>query len=131
MESKNTSEILLVGNELGANATLRGELLARAYRVTTACDGQEVLARATERDVTVVVSELSTPGMSGLELLGRLRSGKPHLPVVLLAGGDLGSAIEASRLGAYEYVAQPIDDGFIQSALLGNRNSDHHHGRWG
>jgi DNA-binding NtrC family response regulator len=110
MGSKQRSEILLVGNELSANDGLRRELIARAYGVTTACVVEDGLEKAKARRFDAVVSDLLPSGPSGLELLKHLHPAKPQLPIILIdRHANVERAIEASKLGAYEYVTTPIE----------------------
>jgi DNA-binding NtrC family response regulator len=107
--SKNLREILLVGSDLSANLGLHKELRARACEISTASIGEEALVRANTRQVDVIVSELVTPGLSGLELLRQLHPAKPNLPIILIdKQANVGSAIEATKLGVYEYMVTPI-----------------------
>jgi DNA-binding NtrC family response regulator len=109
MVSKQKSEILLVGRDLSANGRLRRELLARACEVATAAGGEEGLAQATSHGFDVVVSDLLTPGLSGLEMLKQLHAANPRLPIILIdKDANVESAIEATKLGVYEYVVTPV-----------------------
>jgi DNA-binding NtrC family response regulator len=110
MGKKKRNEVLLVGDELDVHARLRGELRAKEYEVTSAVEGKEGLARALRSRFDVVISEVEAPGLSGLDLLRRLRPVKPSLPVILLsAAGGSELRIEASRLGAFDVLAKPFD----------------------
>ena len=109
MGSKQRSEILLIGRELSANDRLQRELLARAYEVATTTSGEEGLAQATGHGFDVVVSDLLGPGLSGLEMLRRLHAAKPRLPIILIdKDANVESAIEATKLGVYEYIVTPV-----------------------
>jgi two-component system nitrogen regulation response regulator GlnG len=58
----------------------------------------------------VVILDLSMPGLDGLETLSRLKALAPPVPVIILTGhGDVPSAVEAMRLGAYDYLTKPIE----------------------
>jgi DNA-binding NtrC family response regulator len=111
MEAKNRYEILLVGHEQEeVQANLYAELQARAYGVTRAIRGEDALAKAKHLNLDVIVSELVVPGLSGLELLAQLRSAKPRLPVIVVAeSGSTEDAIQATRLGAYDFLAKPFE----------------------
>ncbi len=110
MGAKNRCEILLVGHDKPVQASLCAELQARAYGVTKAIHGEDALAKAMHLKLHVVVSELVVPGLSGLELLARLHSAKPRLPVILVTeSGSTEAAIQATRLGAYDFLAKPFE----------------------
>ena len=107
--SKQNSEILLVGSELSSNDRLQKELLARAYKVNCVNRGEEALARVKTDEIDVVVSELEARGLSGLELLRQLHPVKPRLPIILIdKSGRVETAIEATKLGVFEYLVTPI-----------------------
>ena len=109
MGSKQRSEILLVGNDLRANDELRRELNVRGCAVTTAWAAEEGLAKAKANRFNAVASDLLTHGGSGMELLRQLHPDQPQLPIILIDGhADAERAIEASKLGAFEYLANPI-----------------------
>ena len=106
----NDAAVLLVGPPLGMLPGLERELRARGFEIEMASCGEEGLSLASARSFAVVVCDLEMPGMSGLDLLSRLRLLNPAPRLVLVAAeGTADSAIEASRLGAYELVSKPID----------------------
>jgi DNA-binding NtrC family response regulator len=110
MQGKNKNEVLLVGDELDVQSRLRAELLANAYEVTSVAHGEEGLADAMGSRCDVVVSEIEPRGLSGLDLLKRLRPVHPHLPVILLAGdANAETSIDAFRYGAHDFLWKPFD----------------------
>ena len=110
METKQNGGILLVGYEVSANAHLRSELLARSYQIVTANHAQEGLAKANSRRFDVIVADLCIPKTSGLDLVRQLRPAKPSLPIILIdKDGEIESAIEATKLGVFEYVTTPFE----------------------
>jgi DNA-binding NtrC family response regulator len=102
-------EILLVGRDLSSDNGLRRQLLARAFDITTANGGVDGLEQATNHAFDCVVCELVTSGLSGLEILNRLHALKPALPIILIdKNADVESAIEATKLGVFEYLVAPV-----------------------
>jgi DNA-binding NtrC family response regulator len=90
-----------------------GRVLTRAhYEVSTFRSGDEALT-AVERSggaVDLLISDLHMPGMDGFELLGRVRSSWPDLPVMVLSGdASPRSSVEALRRGAYDYLTKPLE----------------------
>jgi nitrogen regulation protein NR(I) len=104
------ARILLIEDDSGVSSALEKELRAEGYRVATAARGDEGLACACKDSYDVVLTDLKMPGFSGLELVERLHSAKPKLPVIVMtAFGTTETAIEATKLGAYDYLLKPFD----------------------
>lgn len=100
--------VLLVDDEPGVRFALTEVLVDRGYRVKCAASGAEALAALD--GVDVVVTDLSMPGMDGLELCSSIAARAPHLPVVLLTahGSEQLKRIASSR-GACGCLAKPFD----------------------
>jgi DNA-binding NtrC family response regulator len=102
--------ILIVEDDPAVAAALR-RILKQDYEVETAVSAEEGIACAQKREFDVVVTDLRMPGTNGLELLRKLHSSRPQLPVILMTGYHTPEAvIEAMKLGAYDYVVKPIAD---------------------
>jgi DNA-binding NtrC family response regulator len=103
------SRVLLVDDDPGVLFALSEVLEARSWEVVTATSGSEALGRLD--DVDVVASDLSMPGMSGLELLEEVRTRDPELPFILItAHGNERTAVSAMKTGAYDYITKPFDN---------------------
>ncbi|HEY4059410.1 MAG TPA: sigma-54 dependent transcriptional regulator [Kofleriaceae bacterium] len=100
--------VLLVDDEPGVLFTL-GEVLAdRGHKVVSARSGEEALTKLDEADA--VLTDLSMPGMDGLELMSQISQRDATLPVILLtAHGSERVAVAAMKRGAYHYLAKPFD----------------------
>ncbi|HEY4176936.1 MAG TPA: sigma-54 dependent transcriptional regulator [Kofleriaceae bacterium] len=100
--------VLLVDDEPGVLFTL-GEVLAdRGHKVVSARSGEEALTKLEEADA--VLTDLSMPGMDGLELMTQISQRDASLPVILLtAHGSERVAVAAMKQGAYHYLAKPFD----------------------
>ncbi|MBI5378710.1 MAG: response regulator, partial [Nitrospirae bacterium] len=91
-------------------------LLARVLRdqgleVATAEDGQAALAQIARELPDVILLDLKMPGLDGLQVLEQAKAADPHMSVVIItAYGDLCSAVQAMRLGAYDYLTKPFDN---------------------
>ncbi len=96
-----------------------GELLAEhGLQVTLAADGQEALARAAETTFDVVILDIVMPGMSGLEVLARLREADPDRPVLMLTGYVTAqNAIAALKLGAFDFLVKGLDPALVVLAI--------------
>ncbi len=115
---------VLVAEDDAALARIVESLLRGAgFEVEVAPDGAAALARyeaAVERGDApdVVLSDLSMPGLDGLELLDRLRALDPELPVVLItAFASVDSAVAALRKGAHDYVTKPFRNDQLLAVL--------------
>ncbi|RNC81051.1 MAG: sigma-54-dependent Fis family transcriptional regulator [Phycisphaera sp.] len=87
-----------------------GSTLQRAgFAVITAENGEHALTAAAKRRPDAVVTDLKMPGLSGIELLERLREIDTELPVVLMtAFGTIETAVSAMKLGAFDYITKPF-----------------------
>jgi len=102
------SKILFIDDEPTLAAAFKQLFVSAGYEVSTATSGTEGLAAATKGDFHVVVTDLKMPGTSGMEVIARLHSAKPLLPVILMTGHHTAdTAIQAIKLGAYDYVVKP------------------------
>jgi diguanylate cyclase (GGDEF)-like protein/PAS domain S-box-containing protein len=109
--TRRASLLVVDDNELNRDALSR-RLGQRGYDVTVAKDGHEALAVVGERRFDLVLLDVEMPGLSGLDVLARLRSSHSaaYLPVIMLTARSQGpDIVEAFRLGANDYVTKPID----------------------
>ncbi|HVT17939.1 MAG TPA: sigma-54 dependent transcriptional regulator [Thermoanaerobaculia bacterium] len=116
------SRILIVDDEAILRRTLGILLLEQRYEVMEAGSGEEALARL-EGDfhADLMLLDLSLPGVGGLETLRRLRERDQRTAVILMtAFGTIPSAVEAMRLGAFDYLSKPFRN---DEMLLGVRRA--------
>ena len=107
---KMKSRILLIEDDASIARGLKKELQVEGYEVAVAERGDKGLAQAKEQPFDVVITDLKMPGLSGLELVEQLHAAKPKLPIILMtAFGTTETAIEATKLGAYDYLLKPFD----------------------
>jgi diguanylate cyclase (GGDEF)-like protein/PAS domain S-box-containing protein len=105
------SLLVVDDNEANRDALSR-RLRQRGYLVTVAADGQEALALTASDSFDLVLLDVEMPGISGLEVLTRLRARHSHtqLPVIMVTARTQGADIvEAFRCGANDYVTKPVD----------------------
>lgn len=104
------SRILVIEDDAGIAGGLKKELQAEGYEVAVANRGDHGLTQAKEQPIDVVITDLKMPGLSGLELVEQLHASKPKLPIILMtAFGTTETAIEATKLGAYDYLLKPFE----------------------
>lgn len=107
---KSQARILLIEDDVAIVGGLEKELRSEGYEVTVAYRGDDGLSLATTRGFDVVISDLRMPGLSGMDLVGRLHAAKPKLPIILMtAFGTTDTAIEATKVGAFDYLLKPFD----------------------
>src|SRR3989442_6308742 len=121
-------KVLIVEDEENERSGLAELVSSWGFRVETACDGVDGVEKATHWAPSIVVTDLKMPRMGGIELLGRLAEQAQTMAVVLVtAQGTIDSAVQAMRMGAYDYITKPIDTNRLRtilanaSSLLGTR----------
>jgi DNA-binding NtrC family response regulator len=102
--------ILLIEDDHSTASALKKVLQAEGYGVDLAERGDDGLAQASARSFDLVLTDLRLPGLGGLELAARLHADKPKLPIIMMtAHGTTDTAIEATKLGVYEYLVKPFE----------------------
>jgi len=102
--------VLLVDDEVEFVDALAERMRARGLTADTANDGQQAIARASQARYDAVILDLAMPGMDGLQTLQRLRADNPNLQIILLTGqGTVQTAVEATKLGAMDFLEKPAD----------------------
>ncbi len=102
--------ILIADDEQGIRNALQRLLEFESYNVLLAPDGPGALEKAREEKVDLILLDIKMPGMDGLEVLSHLHEEQPETPVVIISGhGTIQTAVEATRLGAYDFIEKPID----------------------
>lgn len=102
--------VLIVDDEKNIRSGLAKSLELDGYRVLTAADGEEGWKSVNRDDVDLVIADLKMPRMSGEELLKRISSAYPTIPVIILTGhGTIESAVGAMRDGAFDFVTKPVN----------------------
>src|SRR6478752_292883 len=102
-------DLLVVDDDLEFRETLVTRFARAGFAVQSAGDGEEALGLAQRRNFDVAVFDIMMPGMSGLELLKRYKEAHPECEVILLTGqGSIETAVEAMKLGAYDYLQKPF-----------------------
>jgi nitrogen regulation protein NR(I) len=104
------AHILLIEDDASLAANLCDVLKENGFHVSVCNRGDEGLRRASVDECDVVLTDLRLPGLGGLELVRQLHDTQPRLPVVLMtAHGTIETAIEATKLGAYDYLQKPFE----------------------
>lgn len=117
---KSSRSVLIVEDEVDIRELLAEYFRARDYEVTGAADGRAALAAIAREPsrFSLVVTDLQLPGADGLTVLRAAREANPGVHVVIVTGfASLDSAIQAVRLGAYDYLTKPFSLGQIDVIL--------------
>jgi len=124
-ETANTASVLIVDDEELVRNLLVEALGMEGYQVDTALNGLEALDRLGDQSYDAIITDLAMPKMNGLELIRETNESYPDIPKIIITGaGTLENAIEAVRLGAYDYVKKPLNLGELSLLLnraIGNR----------
>jgi two-component system response regulator HydG len=104
------TEVLVVDDERDTCELLELALARQGMQVTTCTTAADALEKIASRDFDVVLTDLSMPETSGLEICERVLAIRPDVPVVLITGhATLETAMGAIRAGAYDFVTKPIE----------------------
>jgi len=102
--------LLIIEDDTSTAAALQKVLQAECYAVDVAHRGDTGLDLARRDAYDLVITDLRLPGLDGLEVVSRLHTAKPRLPIIMMtAHGTTETAIEATKLGAFEYVVKPFE----------------------
>lgn len=107
---KHKGKILIVEDEKSMREVLKMLLEGESYEVTTASDGLEGVSYLDKDIFDLVITDMKMPKLSGLELLKRIKEISPEtIVIVITAFGTTETAIEAMKLGAYDYINKPFN----------------------
>ncbi len=102
--------LLVVDDEVDFLTTISERLSAREFDVTGVSSGPEAIEAARGGGFDLALVDLMMPGMDGIELLQVLRENHQYLEVIILtAFGSIATAVECTRLGAFDYLAKPCE----------------------
>ncbi len=101
--------IFVVDNAPDLCKMIEIQLTSEGYRVKTAHSGQDALELMKEQVPDLVITDLQMPGLNGIETMQRIHQMYPTMPIIILtAHGSVDSAVEAMKLGAYDYLQKPF-----------------------
>jgi DNA-binding NtrC family response regulator len=109
MAIRERRKALLADDDAKVRITAAEVLTAEGFDVVTAQNGEEAMEVFTATSPDVVIVDLKMPRFGGLEVLRRVKAKAPEVPVVLITGyGEVKTAVEAMRSGAYDFLAKPF-----------------------
>ncbi|MGH7510636.1 MAG: sigma-54-dependent transcriptional regulator [Gemmatimonadales bacterium] len=104
------STVLIVDDERTLARAVKAFLAESGYEAEVAGDAEEALRLVESLRPDVVFADVRLPGMSGIDLLRRIREFDPAIPVIIMtAHGTIEGAVEAVKLGAFDYMKKPVD----------------------
>ncbi|NJD61673.1 MAG: sigma-54-dependent Fis family transcriptional regulator [Deltaproteobacteria bacterium] len=104
-----TGRILFIDDDQAGREVALFNLRKAGYEVAAASDGREGLAAFSPEKFDLVVTDVKMPGISGIDVLRRIRSQAPDVPVlVITAFGNVETAVEAMKEGAYDFIGKPF-----------------------
>jgi DNA-binding NtrC family response regulator len=116
--------VLIVDDERTLARAIKAFLTESGYEAEVAVDAEQALRLLETLRPDVVFSDVRLPGMDGIELLRRIRDFDPAVPVIIMtAHGTIEGAVEAVKLGAFDYLKKPVD--LEELKLLADRAREH------
>lgn len=110
--NRHMSKILIIEDEAAIRRVLVKIISEEStdYEVDEAEDGLVGLEMVKKKDYDLIMSDIKMPKMDGVEVLSKIKVLKPEVPVVMISGhGDLDTAVNTMRLGAFDYISKPPD----------------------
>jgi DNA-binding response OmpR family regulator len=119
MDNNNEAARVLVVDDEGAIRYSVSKTLQRiGYQVDEAASGEEALEALGKQEYDVVLTDIRMPGLTGVELLKRIKEISPDAIVILMTGyASLGTAVESLRLGAHDYLIKPSSSQDIRQSV--------------
>ena len=127
------ANVLVVDDEGAIRYSISRTLLRVGYQVSQAADGEQALESLRQSSFDVILTDIRMPGLSGTELLRRIRIHAQDAIVILMTGyASMETAIEALRLGAYDYLVKPCSSEELRSSVArGVEHAGNHQRRHG
>ena len=115
------ASILIIDDEKAIRSTLAEILSYEGYKIEEAADGEEGLRKFTATVFDVVLCDIKMPKMDGIEFLEKARLVHADVPIIVISGhGNIETAVEAVKKGAFDYISKPPD---LNRMLITLRNA--------
>lgn len=115
-------KVLLVDDEVVFTENMSSLLSTRGYQVTAVNNGESAISALEEKDFDVVVLDLKMPGMDGITTMKEINKLGIFTEILVLTGhGSVDTAMEAVKLGAYDYLTKPCDIDELTAKIEGAR----------
>jgi two-component system nitrogen regulation response regulator NtrX len=113
--------VLIIDDEKSIRKTLTEILRYEGYKIDEASDGEEGLAKFKEKTYDLVLCDIKMPKLDGIEFLERAKEINNEVPIIIISGhGNIETAVEAVKKGAYDYISKPPD---LNRMLITLRNA--------
>src|SRR6516165_9351050 len=118
VETHKSLRVLFVDDEKSLQEFMRSELPRLGHEVTVCADGRSALKTLEKSSFDVAILDLRMPGMTGIEVLEQLKQLAPHTEAVVMTGhASMETAIDAMRLGAFDYITKPAKMAEVEAIL--------------
>lgn len=115
------SSILIIDDERAIRKTLTEILGFEGYKIEEASDGEEGLRKFKEKNYDLVLCDIKMPKLDGIEFLEKAKELNSEVPIIIISGhGNIETAVEAVKKGAYDYISKPPD---LNRMLITLRNA--------
>src|SRR5215217_3708829 len=115
------ASILIIDDEKAIRKTLSEILSYEGYKIEEAADGEEGLKKFSSAEYDVVLCDIKMPKVDGIEFLEKARMVNPDVPINVISGhGNIETAVEAVKKGAFDYISKPPD---LNRMLITLRNA--------
>jgi len=113
--------ILIIDDEKSIRKTLTEILSFEGYKIEEAADGEEGLKKFRDKNFDIVLCDIKMPKLDGIEFLEKAREINDDVPIIIISGhGNIETAVEAVKKGAYDYISKPPD---LNRMLITLRNA--------
>jgi len=113
--------ILIIDDEKSIRKTLTEILTFEGYKIDEAADGEEGLKKFKDKNFDIVLCDIKMPKIDGIEFLEKARQINSEVPIIIISGhGNIETAVEAVKKGAYDYISKPPD---LNRMLITLRNA--------
>jgi CheY-like chemotaxis protein/glycine cleavage system H lipoate-binding protein len=124
------TRILVVDDELPVCKSVTGSLEGDQYVVDMALSAEEALKKQGESPYEVIITDLMMPGLSGMDLLEKVKDSRPGTSVIMITGyPSIKSAVESIKLGAFDYIPKPFTPNDLRSLVARAVESMRYHER--
>ena len=104
------AKILVVDDERSHRQMIEAVLSAEGYEIAQADNGQAAIEAVAEKFFDLIIMDIRMPELGGIEALKKIKSISPGIPIIIMtAYASVGTAVEALKAGAYDYITKPLD----------------------